>query len=63
MAKAEMKMNIDIIHNLFSLCSVQCLQTICRYRRKGSFDCGRKDIVINASGECAYFEDIDVEKH
>ena len=63
MAKSEIKMNIDMIHNLFSLCSVQCLQTVCRYHRKDSLNCDLKDIVINASGECAYFEDIDVEKH
>ena len=63
MAKGEIKMNINMLHNLFSLCSVQCLQTVCRYRRKDSLDCGRKDIIINASGECAYFEDISVEEH
>jgi len=57
MAKGEVKMTMDMLHNLFSLCDVQCFATNCRYHQEGSLYCNLKQITIGSKGTCMLFDE------
>lgn len=53
---ASIKMSVNVISDLFSLCAVSCDALDCSYHQPDTIYCDRKRICVSASGGCVNFK-------
>jgi hypothetical protein len=49
---AKSNITVDVISNLFSLCSVKCDNFSCVHRNQDTNNCNLKHIEIDVAGKC-----------
>lgn len=56
MAKSTVEMKVDVVSDIFTICSVRCNAFDCINHKEGSTNCNLKHIEMESNGSCSYYE-------